>query len=347
MAKVSIIIPVYNTPEQYLSPCVESIKQQTETDWEIIAVDDGSEKKCAELLDELAADDNRIRVFHKANQGVSAARNFGLHNSAGEFITFVDSDDTIEPTMLQRLCELQSEHNADIVMCHMDRIVNRISETVEFTGPSLAVFHKKDIPMLQEMMLSVLSHKEKYVWHTFVCTVGKMYKSSIVKNIEFPINVGNGEDAIFGFKALEKINTMVVCDEPLYHYVQWDGSTAHSFNVKAVKSWENNRKEFYRILSEGNYDENIWKAYDMQGFEAIKLLLFTVFAHPKNNGVLTAKDFKKSVESEWFSHSIKRIKIASLDDLKSKLVLFLLKAKMYKILILLTRIRSNMISNAY
>lgn len=345
MANISIIIPVYNTPDQYLSPCIESIIQQTETHWELIIVDDGSDNKCAHLLDKLAAQDARIKVFHKENEGVSSARNYGVEKAKGDFITFIDADDTIEPNMLQRMCELQSEHDADVVMCHFDRVIDDKGEPVEFVGPSLSVLHRDDIPILQEMILSVLSHKEKYVWHTLVCTWGKIYKSSIIKNIKFPTDVGNGEDAIFGFQAMEKINTMVVCDEVLYHYVQWSGSIAHGFKVKAVKSWENNRKGFYKILSEGDYSQTIWRAYDMHGVEVIKLLLFTVFAHPENNGTLTAKDFKKLVESEWFSTSIKRIKIASLDDIKSKLVLFLLKAKMYKTLILLTKIRSNTISN--
>lgn len=345
MAKVSIIIPVFNTPEKYLRACIESIRNQTEKDWEVIAVDDGSEKECGDLLDKFASEDNRIRVFHKENQGVSSARNFGLKKTVGEFITFVDSDDTINPTMLQRLCELQSEYNADIVMCHMDRVVNGLGEAVAFKGPSLAVFHKNDISMLQEMMLSVLSHKEKYVWHTLVCTVGKMYKSSIVKNIEFPVNVANGEDAIFGFKALGNIDTMVVCDEVMYHYVQWGGSTAHSFSAKAVKSWENNRKEFYHLLTEGNYAESIWRAYDTQGLEAVKLLLFTVFAHPDNNGQLKAGDLKRLVESQWFAPSIKRLKVKLQIDLKSKIVLVLLKFKMFNALILLTKIRIRNISN--
>lgn len=92
MPKISVIVPVYNT-EQYLPRCIDSILAQTFTDFELLLIDDGSKDSSGKICDESAAKDSRIRVFHKENGGVSSARNMGLNNAQGEWITFVDSDD--------------------------------------------------------------------------------------------------------------------------------------------------------------------------------------------------------------------------------------------------------------
>ena len=94
---ISAIIPVYNTPSEFLKQCVESLTGQTYTDSEILIIDDGSKPETAELCDSLALQDSRIRVIHQENKGPSIARNTGLKHVRGEFITFVDSDDSLKP----------------------------------------------------------------------------------------------------------------------------------------------------------------------------------------------------------------------------------------------------------
>ena len=101
MPKISVIVPVYNT-EKYLHRCVDSILAQTFTDFELLLVNDGSPDKSGEICDEYAQKDTRVRVFHKENGGVSSARNLGLENAQGKWITYVDGDDWIEPTMYGR-----------------------------------------------------------------------------------------------------------------------------------------------------------------------------------------------------------------------------------------------------
>ena len=97
--KISVIIPVYNA-ESTLRRCVDSVLAQTYTDFECLLIDDGSTDKSGEMCDEYAAKDSRVRVFHKENGGVSSARNVGLDNAKGEWITFLDSDDYIEEEFL-------------------------------------------------------------------------------------------------------------------------------------------------------------------------------------------------------------------------------------------------------
>ncbi len=113
--KVSIVVPVYNA-EKFLEGCVRSITAQTLTDLEIILVDDGSREPCAKLCDALAKEDSRIRVIHKENGGAGLARNAGLALCSGEYVGFVDSDDTVSPEMYETLAAAAEKYSADLVL---------------------------------------------------------------------------------------------------------------------------------------------------------------------------------------------------------------------------------------
>lgn len=113
---ISVIVPVYNV-DQYLHRSIDSILSQTYTDIEVLLVDDGSTDRSGEICDEYANKDPRVRVFHKINEGVSSARNVGLDNAKGQWITFVDADDWIDKNMYQKLYNTAVSTQADIVLC--------------------------------------------------------------------------------------------------------------------------------------------------------------------------------------------------------------------------------------
>ena len=113
--KVSIIVPVYNT-EKYLKQCIDSITSQTLQEIEIIIVDDGSKSECAELCDELAKTDDRIKVIHKLNAGLGYARNSGIELACGEYVGFIDSDDYIKPEMYEALYTAAVKNDADLAI---------------------------------------------------------------------------------------------------------------------------------------------------------------------------------------------------------------------------------------
>ena len=111
---VSIIVPVYKV-ESYLPQCIESIINQTYPNLEIILIDDGSPDACGKICDEYAKQDKRIKVFHKQNGGLSDARNYGVARASGEYLSFVDSDDWIEPDMFEVLVKVADDNKADLV----------------------------------------------------------------------------------------------------------------------------------------------------------------------------------------------------------------------------------------
>ena len=120
MPTLSIIVPVYKA-EKYLRQCVDSIIAQSFTDWECILVDDGSPDRSGAICDEYAQTEARIRVIHKENGGVSSARNVALERIAGEWLTFVDSDDCLYPNALKRWVEVAEQNNLYLIQWHFNR----------------------------------------------------------------------------------------------------------------------------------------------------------------------------------------------------------------------------------
>ena len=118
--KVSVIVPVYEA-EAYLHRCVESLLAQTVSDYEVILIDDGSPDRSGEICDEYARKDDRVRVFHQKNSGVSMARQKGLDNARGEYVIHADPDDWVEPDMLEELYTKAKEEDADMVICDFYR----------------------------------------------------------------------------------------------------------------------------------------------------------------------------------------------------------------------------------
>lgn len=182
--KVSVIVPVYNA-EKYLHRCIDSILAQTFTDFELLLIDDGSKDKSGTICDEYAVKDNRVRVFHKENGGVSSARNWGLDNVCGEWISFVDADDWIESLYLEHL--IIESSNTDFVIAYATRFcANGDSEKESY--PALVVTADN---------FSLLFEKNDMSWHTSPWS--KLYKKELIQkhNLKFEENVHLGEDAIF------------------------------------------------------------------------------------------------------------------------------------------------------
>ncbi len=168
MDLISIIIPVYNV-DLYLDSCIESVVKQTYGAIQIILIDDGSTDNCSEICDKWATLDNRIEILHKKNGGLSDARNTGVLKAKGEFITFIDSDDIVEPTFIEYLYRAITQTRADISQCSYNRFCDSIpylDQRTEMTEPTLQT---------SEQALYILSnyrHQDR-----LNCTVwNKMYR---------------------------------------------------------------------------------------------------------------------------------------------------------------------------
>lgn len=211
---ISIIIPVYNTL-QYLCRCLDSVLKQSYTDWEAVVVDDGSTDGSAEICDQYAAKDARIRVFHKANEGNVAARQFGLQRAQGDYIIQFDSDDWVEPNMLEILYQKALSTGVDMVIC--DYYINTTRSQVKCINKFTNINDTSQI-----LRDCINGDVPSYVWNKLV--KAECYKSN---DIVFPLHLWYGEDTILNIQLLSLPIRVAYTPRCLYHYRKNSGSLLH------------------------------------------------------------------------------------------------------------------------
>ena len=219
MPKATVVVPVYNV-EKYLEKCVDSILAQTEPDFELLLVDDGSTDGSGRLCDKLAEKDGRVRVIHQKNQGLGGARNTGIQQAQGDWLLLVDSDDWIEPQTLEKTMEAGLREEADLVMFAF--------RTVDEQGRELGVF-REDMP--KERGIGLQEHKEALL--TAPCAWNKLYRRNFFQGtgLAYPPRVWY-EDLRTSPKLMAKAGRMVFLDEVGYNYLQRQGSIMKSANLE-------------------------------------------------------------------------------------------------------------------
>lgn len=204
--KISIIIPIYNA-EKYLCRCLDSVLNQTFTDWECLLVDDGSIDCSGGVIREYESKDTRFRVFHKDNGGVSTARNLGLGNAQGEWVTFLDADDALEEIFLEKLIQ----NDADLIVGAyrmLDAADNQIFDS------SLGKQDFRNESEWREWLPSVITDQ------LFLAPWAKFFKRCIIGDMRFLESQRLGEDVHFIHRYLKKCKTITVTDEARYIYLQ-------------------------------------------------------------------------------------------------------------------------------
>ena len=218
---ISVIVPVYKT-EAYLERCVSSIRNQTYNNLEIILVDDGSPDRSGEICDGYAREDNRIRVVHKENGGLSSARNAGIDVMTGEYVAFVDSDDDIAPDMIETLYGLCVDHDAQIACGGIERVNDQ--GHVNYYNENL-----NDFLLLtrEEAMRELL---ENYRITNSACD--KLFHRSVFEDLRMTVGIIY-EDCDVMYRCIQKAERVVYTAKPLYHYYLSQGSILRgAFNAK-------------------------------------------------------------------------------------------------------------------
>jgi len=192
---ISIIIPVYNV-EDYLARCLESILFQSFKDFEVLLIDDGSTDGSGKICDAYAQNDTRIRVIHKVNGGVSSARNVGLNNANGQYISFVDSDDFVHPCFLEFLYNSIKSSKADISICDYEK---RNDNTIIKHGINELTTEIREISHYDFSIYSISNHST---------VVTKLYRFDVLKNHFFDTSLNYGEDAVYNFSLVYSIKNL-------------------------------------------------------------------------------------------------------------------------------------------
>lgn len=238
---ISVIVPIYNV-QQYLPECLDSLLVQTYTNLEILLIDDGSTDESGKICDEYAAKDDRVRVIHKENGDVSAARNTGLTESKGKYISFVDSDDVVSPLFLEELYDLLQKKDADISACAFERSINTIfSEKRAET---------KDWLFSSEEML-VNWHGKFKAYETVLWN--KLYKAELFNDLRFADGRRN-EDVLLSHRIVEKAKNVAITNKILYLYrVRPNSITTSEVNRKYIQHNLSAQQERLAYFKEHGY----------------------------------------------------------------------------------------------
>ena len=215
--KVSVIVPIYNV-EKYIGKCVDSIRNQDYPNIEIILVDDGSPDKSPQIIDEMASNDDRIKVIHEKNGGVSSARNRGIAAATGEYIMFVDGDDWVDDDYVSYFVDLIEKHGCDI---GMDKNNYMVEKTMS-ADKSYRVSAEKAIEWI-------------YLGTLFVAVWNKIYKTSLLREsgVLFNEEIWYGEGMLFNIECLQCVEEVAIGEKAVYHQTYNPDSAMRSFNLES------------------------------------------------------------------------------------------------------------------
>ncbi len=281
--QISVIVPVYKV-EKYLDRCVESIVGQTFKDIEILLVDDGSPDNCGKMCDAWAEKDGRIKSLHKQNGGLSDARNFGIENSVGEYLIFIDSDDFIEADMLETLYNLIQKHNADISICGLYNCY-KSGRFARCTENNIIVCDgKKALEyVLKGDRMSVEAPT-------------KLIKREVLGDLRF-IKGRTSEDAFFTPELLMRVSRVVETPKPLYNYWHRGGSiTTAPFNEKGthvIDAYESTLEMVKKAVPE------LVLVAEFRLFWAHFTVLDRILASPDSHDIPAFKASVKFLKKNW------------------------------------------------
>lgn len=225
MPAISVIVPAYNA-EKYIVNCVESVRKQTFQDWEMIIVNDGSKDKTRELCDRCAAEDARVRVIHlRKNGGVSHARNVALENAEGDYIAFLDADDSYELHCLQTMWDIMKAADADTAACGHFYVWSNGAKTAEISVPN-GVYDEAGIR--EHIVYRLLGDRlTQPVFNGYI--VRYLYSAEIIRNAKLSFEGAYLEDELFVMEYFCHAKRLAATEEPLYHYFQNPTSATHHY----------------------------------------------------------------------------------------------------------------------
>lgn len=336
--KVSVIVPVYNVPEKYLEKCVSSLVNQTLKDIEIILVDDGTPNTSGKLCDKFAKKDNRIKVIHQENKGLCGARNTGVKSSNGEWISFVDGDDWIEPNAYEKLYYIGTKNNVDVVM--FGYVKNYPSKSIvmhyEKYFENEKVYNtKEDISYLQKMILNYNAN----------CAMAptKFIKKSVIEkyNIFHDEKLRQGAEGIeFNIRLFSKIRSALFLNETFYHYIYNDESITTIHNEKNHQMVIDCFKKIKSEINNNDFEIMGW-FYNRMKYVILTTAISGYFSGSnKEPYIIQKRKFKKYLSDTLVQETLKNENYHGLSPTR-KITLFLIKHRLFLFVKLISTMRTK------
>ncbi len=221
--RISVIVPIYNV-EKYLDRCLDTIKNQTFVDFEVLLINDGTPDRSMDIAEKYADEDSRFIIYNKTNGGLSDARNYGIDRARGEFLVFVDSDDYLHEDYLKTMYEDCISNNADMAYC-------RFKHTGDKTGVKIPSINPKKSVIDRDKALDMLIRDKRmhsYAWN-------KMYRRALFTDNDIRYPIMFFEDVATSARLLFHANKIAITDKNLYFYVRRSGSIMSTMSSKKIE----------------------------------------------------------------------------------------------------------------
>ncbi|NHM29266.1 glycosyltransferase family 2 protein [Neobacillus terrae] len=330
LPKISVVIPVYNV-ESYLHRCVDSILNQTFQDFEIILINDDSKDNSGQICDEYAQKDKRIKVIHKKNARVSAARNDGIKTAKGKYLSFIDSDDWIEPEMYQEMINKAEQLNLDFIMCDYKK--KSIYYEDKRTQPIRAGYYSKDDIKNELFPCLIMFENIEYPPTISNCVCLINLKFLLKNNLFYEEDIYYDEDSIFGSKIMyHATNFYYLKNHHYYNYFNNPKSTTNTYSEKRWNSFleiNERLKIYFGETSEFDFSRQI----------KINMLYLTLSAlgqikYSENDGKDRRVMIEKIMDNPKVEGIFEEFKLPQV-SWKMKVIILLIKFKMVRIYSLL------------
>ncbi|MFB7155379.1 glycosyltransferase family 2 protein [Lysinibacillus sp. NPDC056232] len=317
--KVSVILPVYNA-EKYIGKCLESLSQQKLREIEIIAINDGSQDQTLSILNKYRALDERIIIFNTPNRGVSCARNLGIDKATGDYLTFVDADDWIEPTMLEKLYKACLDTGCAISKCDVSFVTQEEISKLNYASQKYQLY---DTLAFFEALFT-----EVYENH-FGYACGKLYETSFIQKngLLFEEDMNFAEDTLFIAKAVVQNGHICYVPQQLYYY---NIANEHSLTRGGVQNLQEKYEVLYNRLQEILIKENVFKQVENSflNYQLEGLMNVTHNKHGLTSNYHHITSVLKMEIQDFLQKYPNVIKVKPLGKSKKKqLLLFLLRVK--------------------
>ena len=332
---ISVIVPIYKVPENYLRKCIESIIQQTMTNIEILLIDDGSPDNCGEICDSYALQDQRIKVIHKTNGGLSSARNTGVLASTGKWIMFVDGDDWIDSQTCESMYKLAEEKNIQLVMCGIEKEYGKSSTEYKFYLEENKIYLNQECKWLQQQLLV-------YNGNIAVAYAKLINKKFLLdNNILHDETLKQGAEGLeFNLRVFEKLESAAFINKPFYHYIYNENSISASHNEEnhefVLKCFEK-IKEFIKTSSN---EEMLLPWFNNRLLYVIVTTAISGYFNPTNKEPYINKrdKYENYLKNPIVSEALKTNNLEGLSK-QRLIVLIMIKYKQFWLLNIMGKIR--------
>lgn len=328
---LSVIVPIYNV-ESYLAQCLDSILAQTFTDFEVLLINDGSTDSSPAICETYAARDNRIRLFHQENSGHTAARQAGLKKALGSYVTFVDSDDWIAPSMYQKMCGAAKNSDADMICCGYTAVTpEKNIERRDFCKPG--PYSKQQLE--KQIYPQMLYHGSFFHYGISPSLCNKLFRRTLLEKhfYNVPLSIKLGEDALVSYICLLESDTVCFLEESLYFYRSNSSSITH--NVDQKKLAENHLlfDTFERIMPHPCMERQLLYYYAYQSL----LILPSVFLAEQEAGNAFREDFLAECSYPPIRRAFRAVRLKDITGFHNKAYTFCIRHRLYRLFRFLLR----------